>query len=257
MTTRIHTRTVRELTKLELRADQLPPGVCGRMQGVALTYNTPDAYGTMFAPGSLDRTRAEKLAAGKVKLLADHEGVTDCHVGVVRSLTDVGDAVVMAADLFDTAAGRAKLEYLKAVTQAGAFTGLSIGFYERASDFQPQPDGDAMLVYTEIELDEVSLTPRPAVPGAEVTGARTMAPDLARAALTAVLRALSETEARAMVDAHYASSGDASHTEDRDAHADTENPADTDSHASDPPAPSPVDMDRRRLAVRHSYQVSQ
>jgi phage head maturation protease len=180
-----HTARVPAITHrsiaLEVRTTDLPEGVCGRVMGIALTYSAPDGYGTMFSPGCLDRTKAEKLAAGKVKLYADHGGKTGDHVGVVRTLETVGDSELMSADIFDTAAGRSSLEYVKAVVAAKAFTGLSIGFYDRESEWVPVDTPietswgatrNSVLVYNEVELDEVSLTPSPAVPGAEVTGTR-------------------------------------------------------------------------------------
>ena len=229
-----------ELRNLELRADALPAGVAGRMQGIALTYGVADYYGTVFDRGCLDRTRAEKLAAGRVKLLADHENETGAHVGVVRALEDVGDAVLMTADLFDTAAGRAQLEYLKAVVAANAFTGLSVGFYARDSEWVPSPTGESLLHYREIELDEVSVTPCPAVPGTEVTGARHEGAHDVTATLlstipTDVLRA-----------ALAARDGNAAQSEDTHA-------APAGASGDAPSEDSPVSMDDRMRVVRQSY----
>jgi HK97 family phage prohead protease len=156
----------------------LPSGICGRVTGVALVYGVRDAYGTTFAPGCLDRTKREKLAAGKVSLFADHAYGIHSHVGVVRTLSTVGNEEQLAADLFDTEEGRKAKEYLSAVMDSGGYTGFSIGFYDRSvptmmdsmGDFADGEDPGA--VFTEIELDEVSITPRPAVPGADVVGVR-------------------------------------------------------------------------------------
>lgn len=159
-------------TALQIRAEaDLPPGVAGRVSGVALTYEAVDTYDTMFARGSLKRSIDTKVAARKVPLLMDHERSTRAHVGVVTAMQDVGDALVMTADVFDTAEGRAALEYVKAVLASGASTGFSIGFVPRSSGTVKM--GDKMIErFTEIELREVSITPMPAVPGADVTNAR-------------------------------------------------------------------------------------
>lgn len=200
---------------LEVRTEGLPAGICGQVQGIALTYGVTDYYGTQFQPGCLDRTKSEKLAAGKVKLLSDHNGVTGCHVGVVRSLDTVGDAELMSADVFDTAAGRSALEYLRAVVASKAFTGLSIGFYDRASEFvksDEEVDGPygpmsrgGYQLFTEVELDEISLTPSPAVPGAEVTGTRNAEQKrtLLRTALGTLIDGMDETEVRALFAARF------------------------------------------------------
>ena len=231
-----------ELRNLELRADALPAGVAGRMQGIALTYGVADYYGTVFDRGCLDRTRGEKLAAGKVKLLADHENETSAHVGVVRALEDVGDAVLMTADLFDTAAGRAQLEYLKAVVAAEAFTGLSVGFYARDSEWLPSPTGESLLHYREIELDEVSVTPCPAVPGTEVTGAR-REPDGARDVTQTLLSTIPTDVLRAALAAR-----DGNATPCEDTHA-----APAGASGDAPSEDSPVSMDERMRVVRQSY----
>lgn len=170
--TRAETRLA--LASLEIRAEgDLPPGFCGVVQGVALPYDTVDGYGTMFAPGCLDKTRAQKVAGRKVKLFVDHDYAIPTHVGTILSLEDVGGAAVMTAGILDTKEGREVREYLLAITASGSSTGLSVGFYERASEWVTSPDGvGSVLRYLEVELIEVSLTPRQAVPGAEVTGVR-------------------------------------------------------------------------------------
>jgi HK97 family phage prohead protease len=162
--------------QLAIRAatdEEQAKGFCGMLQGVALAYNQPDAYGTLFKPGCLDRTRAAKVPQRKIKFYLDHTySAVKTHVGTVLSLEDRGEAAVMTAGLFNTAAGRDSKEYLQAVLDSESETGLSIGFYERAAAYEPDGDGDTIYAFSEIELDEISLTPRPAVPGALVTGVR-------------------------------------------------------------------------------------
>ena len=157
---------------LEVRAESdLPPGIAGRVAGVALTYEVVDSYGTMFSRKCAKRSIDGRVAARKVPLLMDHERTSKAHVGVITSMSDAGDALVMTADVFDTAEGRSALEYVKAVLASGASTGFSIGFIPRSSEMVTI-DGKPVERFTEIELREVSITPMPAVPGAEVASAR-------------------------------------------------------------------------------------
>jgi HK97 family phage prohead protease len=157
---------------LEVRAESdLPPGIAGRVSGVALTYEVVDSYGTMFSRKCAKRSIDGRVSARKVPLLMDHERTSKAHVGVVTSMSDAGDALVMTADVFDTAEGRAALEYVKAVLASGASTGFSIGFIPRTSEMVTV-NGKPVERFTEIELREVSITPMPAVPGAEVASAR-------------------------------------------------------------------------------------
>lgn len=162
---------------LQVRAEAaLPPGVAGRVSGVALTYEVVDSYATMFARKSVKRSIDNRVAARKVPLMMDHEYTSKAHVGVVTMMEDVGDTLVMTADVFDTADGRAALEYVKAVLASGASTGFSIGFIPRTSEMVTI-DGRSVERFTEIELREVSITPMPAVPGAEIASARNDAAD--------------------------------------------------------------------------------
>ena len=159
-------------SRLQVRAeDALPAGIAGRVSGVALTYEVVDSYGTMFARKSAKRSIDNRVAARKVPLLMDHERTSKAHVGVVTMMEDVGDSLIMTADIFDTAEGRAALEYVKAVLASGASTGFSIGFIPRNSEMLTL-DGRSVERFTEIELREVSITPMPAVPGAEIASAR-------------------------------------------------------------------------------------
>lgn len=159
--------------RLELRAegDSLPPGIAGRVMGVALTYEVVDSYQTMFRAGCAKRSIDTKVKARKVPLLMDHDRSVASHVGVVATMTDIGDTLIMNAELFDTPDGRAALEYVKAVIAAGASTGFSIGFVPRRSEMVAV-NGKPVELFTEIELREVSITPMPAVPGADITAAR-------------------------------------------------------------------------------------
>jgi HK97 family phage prohead protease len=159
-------------TSLQVRADaELPPGIAGRVSGIAVTYDVVDSYGTMFARGCAKRSIDQRVAARKVPLLMDHEASTRAHVGVVSAMSEAGDALIMTADVFDTEEGRAAMEYVKAVMAAGASTGFSIGFVPRKAEIV-NVDGSNVERFTEIELREVSITPMPAVPGASVTSAR-------------------------------------------------------------------------------------
>jgi HK97 family phage prohead protease len=204
---------------LQMRADAtLPDGVAGRVSGVALTYETVDSYGTLFARGCAKLTIAGKVAARKVPLLMDHERRTGAHVGVVSMMQEAGDSLMMTADLFDTPEGRAALDYVKTVIAAGASTGFSIGFVPRKAE-TVTIDGRVAERFLEIELREVSITPMPAVPGADVVSARTdsaSAIERSEAELLAIAAAAAldamPAEARASLLARY----EGSRTDDGD-----------------------------------------
>lgn len=259
MQTKVPKQFTMQATQLSVRAGMdMPPGVIGCVMGVALVYNETDAYGTQFARGCLDRTRNERLASGKVKMFADHMALTSQHVGVVRMLEDVGDTVIMTADLFDTAEGRKMKEYLTAVMAANAETGLSIGFVPRKG--MPSPEDPSVYMFTEIELREISVTPVPAVPGAEVGGVRQEQDDeefLPEQALRVILAALSEDDARRVFDEIYprtqvAVGEDLAPTMEEEPSTSTEDTASASEGETDTRTAS---MDERITALRASYRV--
>lgn len=240
----------------EVVTDNLPDGVCGQIVGVGLRYNQPDWYGTRFRPGCLAKT-GEKVRAGKVKFYADHTYRTTHHIGVVRSLEDVADDVLVRADILDTESGRSYLEYAKACLAAGAQTGLSIGFYERESE-RVEIDGTWYLDFIEVELEEFSGTPNNAVDDADLLAAR-HGPERAavmRTALDTLLRSMPESEVRAAVAARFGT-GDALPSTDSSAAAATStapNNADgTDSRSQAAGNGNLASMDDRLKAVRQSF----
>lgn len=244
-------------------AEKLPDGVCGRMSGIALTYNVPDDYDTVFLPGCLTKTRAEKVNAGKVKLFADHGPFTHTHVGFVKSLNDVGDAAVMVADLFDTDAGRSMKEYLESVLASGADTGLSIGFRSRDSEWRKdEKTGEMFLYFKEIELREISITPVPAVPGTEVTSVRREQgesdEDLLKRTLRRILVALPERDVRALVDEVYASSTASPNSSQAasPAGASTESNVATTAGSATVEQPKLASIEERTKAFRESFALT-
>lgn len=169
-TTRNHRIVQRAFAPTAVQTEGLPDGVCGRLVGTGLVYEQEDSYGTTWVTGCLEMTKRSKVPAGKVQLFTagsmGHEYGVRSHVGVVRSAETRGSEEIITADLFDTEDGRRTKEYLDAVLRSGGNTGLSIGCYVRRSD-----PANAER-FTEVELEEFTITPRPAVPGAEIDAVR-------------------------------------------------------------------------------------
>lgn len=163
---------------MELRAgtaeNPLPKGVCGQLVAKILTYGVVDAEGTAFAAGCLDRTKNEKVAAGKVPVFSDHKHDSAHHIGVVKKLETVGNVEVMTADLFDDDAGRAAKEKLQTVKSAGGFSGYSVGVLPRSGAWTKIGD-DHAYQFSEAEMMECSTTPMPAVPGTGTMSLRSTA----------------------------------------------------------------------------------
>jgi len=202
-------RHERELGGLKFRAapaegePAFPPGIIGRCQAVLLRYGVVDDRGTIFKRGCLDKTRAQKVPAGRVALFANmesggyggHRHGTRTHVGVIRQLADAGDDVLMSADIFDTDEGRSVKQYLEAVLSSGAHTGASVGFLEREGGMVEIMDASGVKVrayqFEEIELFEGTIVPLSSVPGTEVLAVRSKQ-ELAEDALRAISGILSK-----------------------------------------------------------------
>jgi phage head maturation protease len=165
--------------------DTLPAGVIGQVEGIALVYDVIDTYGTTFAKGCLDRTVRERVKAGKVRLFLDHGDMpvnggmydTHLHIGVVRAVRDKqfdGGSVgaVFQADIFDTEAGRAAHEYLRAIAATGSETGVSIGMMFMPETTRAVIDGQDCKRIREVPLGEISITSMSSVPGTRVTAVR-------------------------------------------------------------------------------------
>lgn len=258
------TQVFRAFRPETLAETDLPAGIIGRVEGFALVYDTVDSFGTAFAPGSLDRTTRERVAAGKVKLFWDHgdaalQGTydTDLHIGVVRSLEnrrtpDGKMGAWMTADLLDTEEARKAKAYVTAVLAAGGETGISIGMLEKGLQASTaRVDGQPVLYYTDVPLREISLTAEQAVPGALVGSIRAEDRQKMRdQVLHGLIAALGIEHIRAALDA--ASQGDATEQDSADAgdEPDTRDAEAGDSRAVESPLAT---MDERLAAVRSSY----
>jgi phage head maturation protease len=165
-------------------AEPLPAGVIGQVEGIALVYDVIDTYGTTFAKGCLTRTIRERVSRGKVRLFLDHGDMpvsgmydTHLHIGVVRSIQDRQfpdgtQGAVFQADLFDTEAGRAAHEYLRAIAATNSETGVSIGMLSQPDMTRAVIDGEECMRIREVPLGEISITALSSVPGTKVTSVR-------------------------------------------------------------------------------------
>lgn len=206
-------RQYRSATMLTVRAatetPELPAGVCGQIEGIALVYGILDERGTTFVRGCLERTVRERVKMGKVKLYVDHGDVlltgmydTHLHIGTIRDVWDdqTPEGLHVArfrADIFDTETGRTTHEYLTAVAATKSETGISIGMLDGWKYRAATLGGARCEEITEVPLREISVTGEPAVPGTKVTAVRqanapvegdAVQPDLDAIATAAVLR---------------------------------------------------------------------
>ncbi|EJF35828.1 phage prohead protease, HK97 family [Schaalia georgiae F0490] len=131
------------------------------LTGVAVPFDTE----TTIIPGY-----REKIARGAIDL--DSRPMLfyrhDEPIGVITSMSETAEGLVIEARISDTALGR------DAATLArdGAIGNLSIGFYEVAYEDADAEDGAVVRTQTRIDLREVSLVPISAYEDARITSVR-------------------------------------------------------------------------------------
>ena len=151
----------------------------GVFSGYAALFNTPDLSGELIAPGAFK----DSLAAmtHKLPLLFSHE--TSEPIGIFRVVKEDSKGLYVEGELnLNTQSGKDAYSLLK----QGALTGLSIAFLP--VDFVPNKDGSRTI--TKLTLLEISLTPVPAQPKAQVTSVRSLGPKDAAEDWTSIIAAL-------------------------------------------------------------------
>jgi uncharacterized protein len=145
------------IERVEVKA-QFTADDAGAITGVAWVWDKPDRIGDVIEPGAF------KSAAPPVPMLAYHH--PDKPVGAWNALTVKSDGLHVAGKLLVEDVPLAR--EVRALVQAGAVRGLSIGFETKKSVVRK---GGGRTI-TALELAEISLVTIPIHPGARVTAAK-------------------------------------------------------------------------------------
>jgi HK97 family phage prohead protease len=156
------------LSRVQTKQDDA--GLITELTGYCAAFNNVDSGGDIILPGAFTQTIAERVAAGKVKLLADHVWDTDHVMGTVLEASEDDYGLLFRSDIdadpdVQRRAGKVK---------RGTVTGLSIG-YEAMEALAPTPEQQqrgAMRILSGIKWLEGSVTPFPMNEGAQVIGAK-------------------------------------------------------------------------------------
>jgi HK97 family phage prohead protease len=153
----------------------------GTFSGYACVFGVVDTYGTRFAPGAFKKSLAKRAKSGGPAMLWAHD--LSAPIGVWTELTEDNNGLKVTGRLVtEIARGAEALALLK----AGAVTGLSVGFFSVADERLP----DGGLVFTEVDLVEISLTALPANDAARISDVKSLGHSAGVAAFeTAVRRA--------------------------------------------------------------------
>jgi HK97 family phage prohead protease len=128
----------------------------GLISGHGSVFGVVDSYSEIVAPGAFQESLSELSAKGrKVPVLWQHR--TDEPIGVWKDLKEDSRGLFGDAQLLIKAVNRAREAH--ALAEAGAVTGLSIGYYIRESSFDERT---GIKTLTKLDLLEISLVTFPA-----------------------------------------------------------------------------------------------
>lgn len=130
----------------------------GEIEGLASVYGTVDYVGDIVEKGAISTKAA-------IPMLFSHDDMQV--VGVWDSFTDTDQGLLVKGRLLVDDVSRAR--EIRALVQAKALTGLSIGYRTRKA--QPRKGGGRIL--QSIEVEEVSICALPAHPDARIISAKT------------------------------------------------------------------------------------
>lgn len=154
------------MDRLEVKAD-VAVDDAGIITGIAWPFGTPDRVGDVVEKGAFASARAP------IPMLFAHDPRDP--VGAWTELVEDADGFKVKGRLLIDDVARAR--EVRALVQAGAVGGLSIGFTTRKA--APRRGGGRTI--TALDLVEVSLVSVPMHPGARVTGAKSAAAAIALA----------------------------------------------------------------------------
>jgi HK97 family phage prohead protease len=129
----------------------------GQITGIAWPFGSPDRSGDIIEKGAF-------VSPAHLPMLFAHNPAEP--IGVWDSITEGADGLTVKGRLLIDDVARAR--EVRALVQAKAITGLSIGYRTRKAT--PRPQGGRII--KSLELVEVSLVTVPMHPGARVTGAK-------------------------------------------------------------------------------------
>lgn len=147
------------MDRIEIKA-QLAVDDAGEITGLAWPFGSPDRVGDVIERGAFAK------ASAPLPMLASHDQKDT--VGVWSEVTETAEGLTVKGRLLVKDVQRAA--EVRALIQAGALRGLSIGFVSRKA--LPRKGGGRTI--SDLELLEISVVAVPAHPGARITSAKDM-----------------------------------------------------------------------------------
>jgi HK97 family phage prohead protease len=146
----------------------------GWIEGYASVFNVVDHQGDVVRPGAFQKTIAERIPAGKVKLMARHYARGGDTLEVIGTITEAKEdehGLWIHAEL--SANGTA--QNVRQLVHEGHVNNLSIGYRPVQYSDTVDADGKQIRELTELVLAEVTVVARPANDAAVITAAKRVA----------------------------------------------------------------------------------
>jgi len=145
----------------------------GFIEGYAAVWNEVDLDKEVMRKGAFAKSIEERVAAGKVKLMVKHYAHGGDALEVIGTVTEMREdehGLWFHAKLSsDELAQRIRVKVIE-----GHIDGCSIGFLPVRWDFMTLDDGSQVLEHLECKAYEVTLTVKPVMPLAVITGAKSI-----------------------------------------------------------------------------------
>ena len=154
----------------------------GEIVGYAATFNNVDLVGDVIRPGAFQKTIQERVAAGKVPLMALHwayGGDTREVIGTIKEAKEDEHGLWIRAELSSIESA----QDVRTLVQEGHVKNMSIGY--NIINAEPAViDGAEVYELKELRLLEVTVTTHPANELAVITGAKCAPPPHTAASAT-------------------------------------------------------------------------
>lgn len=143
-----------ESARIEVKAKGDGPG---EVSGYASVFGVIDLHGDIIAPGAFRKTIAERVPAGKIKLLNSHIASAEHTIGTIVDAREDEVGLFFRAELSSTALA----QEIRTKMNEGHLGAASIGF-DIIDAVWEERDGEMIRVIREVKLYEISVVPFPA-----------------------------------------------------------------------------------------------
>lgn len=170
-------RRERYLEEAELVVGKAETG-SGWIEGYASIFDVVDLGGEVVRPGAFTKTIAERVAAGKVKIMAQHMAYGGDALDVVGTITVAKEddrGLWIHAELASTDFA----QEIRKLVDEKHLSGLSIGYKPIRWEEKSDADGRRIFYLLEVKLMEVTLTARPMNDDARVTASKSLTDEIA------------------------------------------------------------------------------